>query len=92
MRGRRSGKRSWGEWLRRHSLARRLRVRPRQPGSRAASGPALGVLRPLREELANGPSDIGTRKRGPELRQKPKGFCQEPQQSVERRAGGRSRR
>src|SRR3954462_3735852 len=35
-----------------HSLARRLRVRPRQPDTRAASGPALGVLRPLREELA----------------------------------------
>jgi hypothetical protein len=70
-------------------LVRRLRVRPRQPGTRAASGPALGVLPPLCEELANGPSDIGTRKRGPKLRQKPKGFCRELQQSVERRAGGR---
>ena len=28
-------------------------VGPRQPGTRAASGPALGVLRPLREELAD---------------------------------------
>src|SRR5947209_17505800 len=50
-----------------HLLVRRLRVRPRQPETRAASGPALGVLRPLCEELADGPSDIGTRKRGPEL-------------------------
>jgi hypothetical protein len=46
---------------------RRLRVRPRQPGSRAASGPALGVLRPLCEVLADGPGDTGTRKRGPKL-------------------------
>src|SRR5262245_19263470 len=65
MRGRRSA-----QAVPRHSLtrmlARRLRVWPRQPGTRAASGPALGALRPLCEELADGPSDIGTRKRGPE--------------------------
>ena len=54
MRGQRSGWRSRGEWLRRHSLVRRLRLRPRQPQTRAASGPALGVLRPLCEELADG--------------------------------------
>ena len=53
---------------------RRLRVRPRQPGARAASGPALGVLRPLCEELADGPGDTGTRKRGPKLRRMPKGM------------------
>src|SRR4051794_13814113 len=87
MRGRRSGQRSRGG--RSRPLVRRLRGRPRQPDTRAASGPALGVLQPLCEELADGPSEIGTRKRGPELRQKPKGFCREPQQSVERRAGGR---
>ena len=49
MRGRRCAKRSRGEWLRRHPLVRRLRVRPRQPDTRAASGPALGALRPLCE-------------------------------------------
>ena len=74
MRGRRSGQRSRGEWLRRHSLVRRLRLRPRQPQTRAASGPALGVLRPLCEELANGPPDNGTRKRGPELSEYRKAF------------------
>ena len=41
--------------------------RLRQPGAREASGPDLGVLRPLCEELADGPGDIGTRKRGPKL-------------------------
>jgi hypothetical protein len=91
MRGRRSAERS-RSWWRRSSqsrLVRRPRVRPRQPGTRAASGPALGTLRSPREELADGPGDTGTRKRGPELRQKPKDFCREPQQGAERRAGGR---
>src|SRR4051812_36086024 len=57
------------------NAARRLRVRPRPPGSRAASGPALGVLRPLCEELANGPPDNGTRKRGPKLSHPRKGMA-----------------
>ena len=52
-----------------HLLVRRLRPRPRQPQARAASGPALGALRPLCEELADGPDDTGTRKRGPKLSQ-----------------------
>src|SRR5215212_7764638 len=56
------------------NAARRLRVRPRQPGTRAASGPALGVLRPLCEELADGPPDNGIRKRGPELDECRKAF------------------
>jgi hypothetical protein len=47
MRGRRCAKRSRGG--RSRPLVRRLRVRPRQPGTRAASGPALGALRPLCE-------------------------------------------
>jgi hypothetical protein len=50
-----------------HLLVRRLRVRPRQPGSRAASGPDLGALRPLREELAAwGCAGAHLRKRGPQ--------------------------
>src|SRR6188472_1651399 len=49
-------------------LARRLRGGARPLASRAASGPALGVLRPLCEVLADGPDDTGTRKRGPKLR------------------------
>jgi len=57
-----------------------------QPATRAASGPDLGVLRPLREELADGPVHLGTRKRGPELSQSRKTW-REPQQGVERRAG-----
>jgi hypothetical protein len=32
---------------------RRLRAGPHKPGTREASGPDLGVLRPLREELAD---------------------------------------
>ena len=65
MRGRRSGKRSRGG--RSSPLARRLRVGARHPSTRAASGTALGALGPLCEELADGPPDNGTRKRGPEL-------------------------
>src|SRR3954453_20887304 len=54
-----------------------------QPDSRAASGPDLGVLRPLCEELADGPDTFtGTRKRGPELRQNRKGL---PRAAAERR-------
>src|SRR3954471_14611278 len=61
----------------------------RQPDSRAASGPDLGVLRPLCEELADGPDTFtGTRKRGPELRQNRKGL---PRAAAERReARGRA--
>jgi hypothetical protein len=70
MRGRRSGWRSRGR--RSRLLARRLRVGVRHPGTRAASGPALGTLRSLCEELADGPSDIGTRKRGPKLKHRRK--------------------
>ena len=44
-------------------------------GFRPASGPALGVLRPLCEELADGPSDIGTRKRGPKPGESRKAFA-----------------
>src|SRR2546423_10585200 len=58
--------------MRKHLLVRRLRLRPRQPQTRAAPGPALGVLRPLCEELADGPPDNGTRKRGPELKHRRK--------------------
>jgi hypothetical protein len=36
----------------RHRPMRRLLAGARHPGTRAASGPALGALRPLREELA----------------------------------------
>src|SRR3954471_22542465 len=55
----------------------------RQPDSRAASGPDLGVLRPLCEELADGPDTFtGTRKRGPELRQNRKAL---PRAAAERR-------
>src|SRR3954468_9444747 len=54
-----------------------------QPDSRAASGPDLGVLRPLCEELADGPDTFtGTRKRGPELTQNRKGL---PRAAAERR-------
>src|SRR5262245_1251567 len=67
-------------------LARRLRARPRQPGTRAASGPALGTLRSLCEVLADGPTDIGTRKRGPELRHRPKGDAESRWWSAARRA------
>jgi len=73
MRGRRSGKRSWGG--RSGPLVRRLRAGARHPGTRAASGPALGVLRPLCEELADGPPDNGIRKRGPELGECQKAFA-----------------
>src|SRR5215212_9238274 len=71
-----------------HLLVRRLRVRLRQPGTRAASGPALGVLRPLCEELADGPPDNGIRKRGPELRHRGNAM---PRAAAERReAPGRA--
>ena len=55
-------------------LARRLRADLRTVRTRAASGPALGVLRPLCEELADDSVDRKirrARKRGPEL-----GECQ----------------
>jgi hypothetical protein len=55
MRGRRSGQAVPGHSLTR-MLVRRLRAGARHPGTRAASGPALGVLRPLREELAADPA------------------------------------
>jgi hypothetical protein len=58
-----------------HLLVRRLRGAPRQLATRAASGPALGALRPLCEVLADGPGDTGTRKRGPELGESRKAFA-----------------
>ena len=78
MRGRRSGRKSRSR--RRQFRAACLRgacaVRPRQPRTRAASGPALGTLRPLCEVLADGPALIaGTRKRGPELGECRKAFA-----------------
>src|SRR5690242_3740151 len=48
-------------------LARRLRGEASHLATRAASGPDPGVLRPLCEVLADGPTDMGTRKRGPKL-------------------------
>src|SRR5689334_9549140 len=58
MRGRRSAKAVPEpiEGATRHRLARLPRVRPRQPDTRAAPGPALGALGPPCEELAADPA------------------------------------
>ena len=72
-----------GRGATRRRLVRRLRVEASHLDTRAAPGPALGTLRSLCEVLADGPTDIGTRKRGPELGQMPKRRLLEP--LVERR-------
>jgi hypothetical protein len=62
------------------------RARGSQPRTRAASGHALGVLRPLCEELADGPVHHGTRKRGPKPKHRRKAM---PRAAAERREARR---